>query len=74
MVLRPNLAAPLTPLASPYLGFKKTPSYSLPITNFLTIDSISLKKSISFETPPPNIKASGLKYLLFVIMTLLNLI
>ena len=36
MALLPNLAAPRTPLASPYFGFKNTPSYSLPITNFLT--------------------------------------
>ena len=35
---RPNLAAPLTPLASPYLGFKNTPSYSLPVTYFATCE------------------------------------
>jgi len=59
VVFLPSLAAPLTPLASPYLGFKKTPSYSFPTTNFVTIDSISSKKSISLDTPPPKIKASG---------------
>ena len=32
----PNLAAPLTPLASPYLGFKNIPSYSFPVTYFET--------------------------------------
>ena len=72
MVL-PSLAAPLTPLASPYFGFKKTPSYSLPITYFFTMVSISPKKSISFETPPPKTKASGSRIFIIVAKTWLNL-
>jgi len=55
----PNQAAPLTPLASPYLGFKKIVLIFFSFSHFSVIFFISSKNLISLETPPPKTITSG---------------
>ena len=72
-MLLPNKAAPLTPLASPYKGFKKTVFKLGSLIKLDVIFLISSKKSISLDKPPPNTIASGSKVVIITTRDLANL-
>ena len=68
----PNNAAPRTPLASPYNGFRKIVFKFGSLINLEVICLISSKKSISFETPPPKTIASGSIVVIIITKALAN--